>query len=150
MKVIAVVTGGRDFNDRVAVFNALGLLNAACEIVSVAHGACPVGTGGADWLADDWAREMRKPCVPYPPDPRNGAQRFAARNKRMINSMTRESVEMDARALLVAFPGGRGTAMTERIAREAGIRIWHPTTQQGANGLREAFESPAPEWKVDE
>lgn len=50
--MIIVVTGGRDFNDRTAVFSALGLLHKQFPITELIEG----GASGVDNLCKQWAQ----------------------------------------------------------------------------------------------
>lgn len=80
---------------------------------------------GADFCASKWAEWRGVRQVPYPCE--WGAESGPARNKRMLwascaGGATRASPAPDVR-LVVAFPGGRGTAHMVRIAREAGVQV---------------------------
>lgn len=108
------VTGGRDYDDAELVAGALGRLNGAYVIVRLAHGDAP----GADRLAATWARDARiQEVVAYPADwNRFGRRAGPTRNRRML--------EAEQPDLLVAFPGGRGTADCIQAARTLGVRVW--------------------------
>lgn len=107
-----VVTGGRDYTDRAALFLALDLLHAATRITRLAHG----NARGADTLADDWARVRRVELQRYPADwDRHRKRAGAIRNRAMLDAERPDVV--------VAFPGGRGTADCVRAAGERGIPV---------------------------
>lgn len=85
------------------------------RIACIIHGAYR----GADSLADYWARENRIEPVPFPADWKSrGSRAGPDRNQRMINEGRPD--------LVVAFPGGKGTADMIRCARAAGIPIQFP------------------------
>lgn len=109
-----VVTGGRDYADVERVALALGFLHARYVVQRVAHG----GATGADEHAKVWARVARiNEVVEYPADwKRLGRRAGPARNRLMLDEERPD--------LVVAFPGGRGTADCCAAARERGIRVW--------------------------
>lgn len=105
-----LVCGGRDFNDREAVWKALDRLKPALVIEG--------GARGADRLAGEWADWTHTPHLIYRAD--WGAEGKAAgilRNQRMLDHGRPDMV--------LAFPGGRGTADMIRRARAAGVPIQH-------------------------
>lgn len=117
MKVI--VCGGRDYQDRDAVFAALDKAHAKRPFEMVIHG----GARGADTLAGQWA-ELR------------GI--FSARVDALWDAHGRAAGYRRNRAMLelfpegvIAFPGGRGTADMVRAAREAGVKVWCPYGEGG-------------------
>lgn len=106
-----LVTGGRDFDDRASVFDALDELHAEHKITLVVHGA----TRGADSLAEEWGKLRDVPTMPCPADwDRYGKAAGAIRNRLMLKHDPE---------LVAAFPGGRGTTNMVRIARKAGIKV---------------------------
>lgn len=125
-----VVCGGRDFNDRGLVYRALDIIRVELKVDRIAHGACGVDSDdtwlteslrGADRLADAWACERGLVARWYPVhwkqckgDKKLMSQAAKARVARMLAA--------EQPALVVAFPGGRGTEMTMRLAQVAGIR----------------------------
>lgn len=110
-----VVTGGRDFTDRDAVWGALDRRHARGGIVALAHG----GASGVDRLADMWARNRGVPVEPFPADWRiRGKAAGPERNRRMLDTFKPDGV--------IAFPGGRGTADCCRAADERAIPVWRP------------------------
>jgi len=107
-----LVCGGRKYGDRYAVAMALAYLAKGREDVTLVHGDCR----GADRLAAKVARDWGWKVEPHPADTKRygSPQAFHVRNQEMV----------DAGAdLLVAFPGGNGTADCTRRARKAGIRV---------------------------
>ena len=108
---LVLVCGGRDFTGYQAVRAFLDGI-APREIV---HGAAR----GADTLAGRYARDRALPCQEFPVDwyPEGRFHRGAAfdRNKRMLTTSRPD--------LVVAFPGGGGTAHMVRTAREHGYPV---------------------------
>ena len=72
------------------------------------------GARGADTMAEEWAKAAGLPCIIYQTD-WAGLSRKAGpfRNQRLLDEGKPD--------LVVAFPGGKGTADMTRRAREAGI-----------------------------
>lgn len=107
MKVL--VCGGRDFFQKSFVDYALLLIEK--DITTIVHGAAR----GADSLAGTWAIENGKVEESYKPDtsidgPWPGAGN--RRNQRMFDCSKPD--------LIIAFPGGPGTANMVKIGRKAG------------------------------
>lgn len=117
-----LVCGGRNYNDRAAVYRELDDLERSHGITLVIHGGAP----GADDLAESWAISR---CVPHrwftAEWTRLGKAAGPARNARMLAEGKPDVV--------LAFPGGRGTADSEadrseaadlvRRALEAGVEV---------------------------
>lgn len=110
-----IVTGGRMYAqgggrqvERDRLWLALDeLAHDALIVVGDAH--------GADAAAREWARLTGRPCEVHTADWRRlGRAAGPERNGRMVRS---------GADLLVAFPGGRGTANCIRQARAAGIPV---------------------------
>lgn len=107
-----LVCGGRNFNDRETVFHELHLLAAANGWLTIIQG----GATGADNLAAEWASLCHHGVVCFHPNwNRDGKAAGPRRNQRMIDEGRPD--------LVVAFPGGRGTADMVRRARAAGIKV---------------------------
>ncbi len=115
-----IVCGGRDYQDREAVFIALDKLHAKNGITCVIHGACKTG---ADRWADEWARDRFVEVERYEADwVRLGTYAGPCRNQEMADSHPDGAV---------VFPGGKGTADMVRRAEEpqpigAGVKVWFP------------------------
>lgn len=104
-----VVTGGRDFDDILAV---VGAFHDYGPFDVVAHG----GARGADQLAASVARVNRIPTVEYAADWKaHGRAAGPIRNREMLDHFRPDVV--------LAFPGGRGTSDCVKAARERGIRV---------------------------
>ncbi len=107
-----LVCGGRDFTNFEGLNEELTWLAGLHPITVIIHG----GAQGADKLAGEWARLARIPVEIYPADwDKHGRAAGPLRNKRMIIEGKPE--------LVLAFPGGRGTANMVQQAREAGIVV---------------------------
>lgn len=128
MKVI--VCGGRRFGEEDPVERALldrtlyrihdgkGSRDRDSErrIRYLAHG----GARGADWCAGEWAAAEDVTKIEYPADwDAYGKGAGPKRNQYML-----EDFKPD---LVVAFPGGRGTADMVRRAKKAGVEVMEVT-----------------------
>lgn len=117
-----LICGGRDYSDWDAFSLAMRAVVKSFdgEEIRVVHG----GATGADTMASRWSDEHGYECVVYEADWLNeGRAAGPLRNQRMLDS---EHVSM-----VVAFPGGRGTADMVRRAEAKGIHVWRPP-QDGA------------------
>ena len=113
-EVRIIVCGGRDYQDREAVFEALDRLLVDKRVTLVIHGAAP----GADTIAGQWAEARGIPVQPCPADWKQFKSRAGPlRNAHML------TLKPDG---VVAFPGGTGTADMTRQAEVAGVRVWRP------------------------
>ena len=113
-----LVCGGRDYADAAKVCATLD--NIVANIASMAagqnirliHGAAR----GADSLAAAWASSRGLAATAYPAKwDIHGRSAGFVRNTQML--------EEGQPHLVVAFPGGAGTAMMIRIARNAGVTV---------------------------
>ena len=98
-----LVCGGRDYNDLQKIFDVLYYLDGPQHgrgpITCVIHGAAI----GADSLAALWAKKVGKQGLPYPADwEKHGKSAGPIRNAKMLREGKPD--------LVVAFPGGKGTA----------------------------------------
>ena len=94
-----VVGGSRYQTDEKMVFDVLDHLHAKTPITLLVHGACK----GTDLLCEAWAMKRGIPTVAYEPDwDRWGRSAGPRRNSEMLQSEKPD--------LVIAFPGGRGTA----------------------------------------
>jgi hypothetical protein len=81
----------------------------------VIHGLAP----GVDREAASWAKDMGRLEAPFRADwHTHGKAAGPIRNQRMIDEGKPD--------LVIAFPGGRGTADMVRRARAAGLEVIHP------------------------
>lgn len=107
-----LVCGGRDWTDEKAVHDFLTKLHEERRIALVIEG----GARGADHLARTWARKQGIPNKSFPAHWRvYGRAAGVIRNNTMLHSGKPD--------LVVAFPGGRGTADMVRRAKAAGVEV---------------------------
>jgi len=118
-----LVCGGRDYRNRGVVWKTL---NEYPELTIVVHGDAP----GADRLARDYCQRYRMHAMlsrgpvtdrPYPANWKtDGGRAGPLRNQRMIDTEHKPTQPID---LVIAFPGGSGTADMVRRAKAAGIPV---------------------------
>lgn len=109
-----LVCGGRDYNDADAVWDALDSLfrQSKHDCMEVIQG----GATGADELARVWCLHHSVPYDNYPANwKQHGRAAGPLRNQRMIDDGKPD--------LVLAFPGGKGTADMVRRATAAGIKV---------------------------
>jgi hypothetical protein len=107
-----LVCGGRDYADIPRVFNVLESYDVDYTFTLLIHGGAP----GADKAACKWARSMKVPIQSFPANWKvYGKAAGPIRNRRML-------VEGKPN-LVIAFPGGRGTADMVKQAKEHGIEV---------------------------
>jgi UDP-N-acetylmuramoylalanine-D-glutamate ligase len=107
-----IVCGGRDYYDGARVDAVLSRMHREAGIDCVIQG----GARGADMLASLWATKCHVLQEVYEADWENqGSFAGPARNKRMLDEGKPD--------LVIAFPGGRGTADMVRKARRAGVEV---------------------------
>lgn len=111
--MIVLVCGGRYYHDQARVFQELDELHSSIgPFIRVIHGAAM----GADQLGQLWAEARGIEHVPYYANwERHGRSAGPIRNQRMLTKGTPHMV--------VAFPGGRGTADMVARARRAGLMV---------------------------
>lgn len=103
-----LVCGGRNYSDRNLVFAALDALAPS----AIAEG----GARGADALAREWAELHGVPWQTYPAAwISHGRAAGPIRNRQMLAEFKPD--------LVLAFPGGVGTAHMKSIAMSAGVRV---------------------------
>lgn len=110
MARLVLVCGGRNYEDFNKVHNTLNhYLNAYSDIIVQG------GARGADALAKEWGREYGVPVIQIDAEwAEYGKAAGVIRNKRMLR------LEPD---LVIAFPGGKGTANMIELAKEAGVEV---------------------------
>lgn len=133
-KTIAIVCGGRKYgmrwredkdvviDDRVALVDAIAAVSPSLII----HGACVVNgeASGADLIADMWASRHKVPVIRCPaPFAAFGPVAGPARNGGMLAMGQAMAKTLRSRLVVVAAPGGRGTASMVRLARAAGVDV---------------------------
>lgn len=113
-----LVCGGRDYFDYVTFDKELSdIYSEFCEgedpdEVVVIQG----GASGADMLAKGWSKSLNFKCEEYPADWKtHGKAAGPIRNQKMLDEGKPD--------LVVAFPGGSGTADMVRRAKKAGVEV---------------------------
>lgn len=104
-----LVCGGRDYDDRDTLFEALDYYNPEVVISG--------GARGADMLAERWAKARDVVHWIYPARWKvDGKSAGPLRNIRMFDNSHPD--------LVLAFPGGRGTAHMVAHAKRAGCEVF--------------------------
>lgn len=107
-----LVCGGRAYAERKVVGAHLRAIHNDRGISLVIHG----GASGADGLAHAWAMHARVPSCVFPANWRfDGRRAGPLRNAAML--------ELGKPDLVLAFPGGRGTADMIARAKAAGVPV---------------------------
>ena len=108
-----ICCGGRDYNEPDRIYKFLDRVHSCRPIKVLIHGACKYG--GADKHAEDWARSREVDYVGIPAKWKKIGHKGAGprRNKKML---------LTEPHLVIAFPGGSGTANMIKQATEAGVR----------------------------
>lgn len=110
-----LVCGGRDYGDVARLNTALEALHGRRRITMVIEG----GAWGADRLASAWAQQHGIEVRTFPADwEKHGKSAGHRRNRQMLLEGLPN--------LVVAFPGGRGTANMIENARKEGVKVWQP------------------------
>ena len=108
-----LVCGGRTFADKAHMISCMDAVHSTeGPITQLIHG----GANGADTMSGEWARTRNVPVKVYHADWRkHGNSAGPKRNQLML---------IDGKPdLVVAFPGGKGTAHMVRIAKAAGVTV---------------------------
>lgn len=108
--MIVLVCGGRNFKNKGLVFHALD--NLPVNITKIVNGAA----SGADKLSTLWAKERNIKYQEYPANWKKWGR--AAGIRRNAEMLALEKIDV-----VVAFPGGKGTADMVRRAKEAGVKV---------------------------
>lgn len=107
MKVL--ICGGRDFDNLHFLFEKMDEIEGITHVI---HG----GARGADSQGGEWAYVNQLPCTVYPANwGKYGRKAGPLRNIQML--------EEGKPNLVIAFPGGTGTAHMVRIVKEAGVPV---------------------------
>lgn len=112
-----LVCGGRGYEDDTTFCLTMRDLNRERPITAVIEG----GALGADFMARRWAAERGVKLHTFWPDWKtHGKAAGPIRNQRMLDEGDPDMV--------VAFPGGSGTADMIRRAEKAGVPVHRPDT----------------------
>ena len=115
-----LVCGGRHFADRDLLARTLAPYKPDPPIAASEHKIIHGGASGADRLAREWCEVFGVPYREFPAEwNRHGRRAGPVRNQRMIDEGRPD--------LVIAFPGGRGTADMVWRARAAGIPVHEVT-----------------------
>jgi predicted Rossmann-fold nucleotide-binding protein len=107
-----LVCGGRDYRDKGRIDAVLDKLCAEAGYLVIIQG----GARGADSLASAWASMTGNYQAQFDADwESHGNFAGPMRNKRMLDEGKPD--------LVIAFPGGRGTANMVKQARKAGVEV---------------------------
>ena len=108
-----LVCGGRGFYNKLLLKRILDAIHAETPITCIIQG----GANGADWLAKHWATAYGgMPQEEYKADwLGQGRSAGPKRNAIMLKASRPD--------LVVAFPGGKGTADMTKKARVAGVKV---------------------------
>lgn len=108
-----LVCGGRDYQDSEVLFNTLSMYHEEYNFAVLMQG----GAKGADSEAKRWAQyhpEIK--VLTFPANwKRNGKAAGPIRNQQMLTEGKPD--------LVIAFPGGRGTANMVSLARNIGVKV---------------------------
>lgn len=111
MKVL--VCGGRKFNDALTLGSWLGGIHKNNGPITL---LIEGGASGADFMARKFAEWMKIPTQTFEADwKRHGKAAGPIRNQQMLDEGKPD--------LVVAFPGGRGTASMIGLAHMAGVKV---------------------------
>lgn len=114
-----LVCGGRDYTNRKLVFDILSAgfyKHMHCEDRDPVTVVIQGGAYGADHLAKEWAATNDVTCIEFSADwDTYGKRAGYVRNVQMLEEGNPDMV--------LAFPGGKGTAMMVKIAKEAGVEV---------------------------
>lgn len=107
-----LVCGGRDYSDIKRIYEVLDDMLKWSVVDCIIEG----DARGVDRIAGYWAKKNRIDLKLFPADwdKYKKAAGFI-RNKQMLDEGKPD--------LVLAFPGGKGTAMMVKIAREAGVEV---------------------------
>lgn len=109
---VVLVCGGRTYADVARLTSVLDYVCSSMHEPMIVHG----GAAGADWLAGQYAESRRLPVRAYKANwLAYGDRAGPIRNTHMLKDAKPD--------IVVAFPGGKGTADMVKKARAAGVRV---------------------------
>jgi hypothetical protein len=107
-----LVCGGRDYRDWQKVRTTLTDLDTEHPITHIIQG----GATGADALASQWANSYEVLQTQF-------SAKWNQYGKRAGYLRNQEMLVKGKPDLVVAFPGGKGTAMMVQLAKDAGVPV---------------------------
>ena len=111
-----LVCGGRDFTDAELMENELNWVTNPVHGGKCSFEMINGCARGADTLALDWAERHGITVHKFPADwDKHGKRAGYIRNQQMLDEGKPD--------LVVAFPGGKGTAMMIQLAKKAGVKV---------------------------
>lgn len=111
-KLRVLVCGGRDFDDIDEFIDVWALITQGRRVNTIIEG----GARGADLLAKMWARDNNYKLETYSADwEKYGKSAGPRRNAEMLKTSKPD--------LVIAFPGGKGTANMVKQAQAAGVEV---------------------------
>lgn len=115
--MIVIVTGGRNYKNKDLVYKTLdGLLEEFGHVI-LYHGAA----SGADELASRWADDRDILQIKnYADWERHGRAAGPIRNREMVEAA---KGYWNAPCMMVAFPGGKGTADAIKVGKKHGLEV---------------------------
>lgn len=109
-----LVCGGRDYPDASVVWGALDTLRRKHDHIIVLQG----GAHGADQLAREWCMKRQVSFMTIEAEwETHGRAAGPIRNQKML--------DLYKPGVVLAFPGGKGTADMVRRAEAAGVTVQH-------------------------
>lgn len=119
--MIILVCGGRDFSQKARLFGSLDAVHEKHTIDLLIHG----DARGADRLAEEWAKRRQVPYLGVP-------ARWGALGNKVAGPERNGRMLVWKPEVVIAFPGGTGTANMIEQADAAGVRVWEPLKQSRA------------------
>jgi hypothetical protein len=113
-----LVCGGRDYNDEGKLFSALNKIDSETPITVIINGMAR----GADKMSSYWAQVTSNEIKMEEYPAQWNVYGKSAGYKRNTQMLVEGKPD-----LVVAFPGGRGTAMMVKIAKDAGVEVLEVT-----------------------
>lgn len=117
--MIILVCGGRDFSNRTGAYKVLDLVHKNMDVSLVIHG----DAHGADRIERDWALLNSIEHRPYPADWDKFGKSAGFRRNQIMAYDLKIHKDGGEEVLVVAFPGGKGTAHMVNIARSLDLPI---------------------------
>lgn len=122
-----LVCGGRNFDEWRVLARALN------ELVVKPTVLMQGGATGADAMGKKWAETQGIPVITFPANWHQGKKGGPLRNEFMLREGKPD--------LVMAFPGGSGTADMIRKAMAAGVRVYMPADPAEAERTRARFDA---------